>query len=205
MDIMTLEHWIILFSALTGFVVAMYPIRCMLIKLWKKTFGRNRVLLNSILKELLPNGETSMRDAVDRIEQRQSDFDAFLSAQLNIGDKAVFRTDSLGKVISNNRQHQRLTGFSVGEVTGDGWINVLHPKWRKCIHDKWLDAVAEGREFSEDIMYVKPDGEEYMVHVNAYREIDSKGTIRGYLGVVTPLQDEEFICPHMDRCMVAQS
>ena len=151
-----------------------------------------------------PNGRTSLRDAIDRIETRQSDFDAFLSAQLNIGDKAVFRTDASGNVISNNRQHQRLTGFSVGEVEGGGWINVIHPKWRTCIHDKWAAAVKEGREFSEDIMYVTPEGEEYMVHVNAYREIDSNGDIRGFLGVVTPHKDGRVHCPHMDRCQVAQ-
>jgi PAS domain S-box-containing protein len=199
----TLHMLITFFSALTGFLIALNPVRRWVVKVWNATIGRRGRQLDRIEQELRPNGHTSMRDAIDRIEDRQDDFEAFLNAQLNIGDEAVFRTDPNGHVITNNRKHQNLTGFSMAQVEGDGWINVIHPDWRSKTHTKWHEAVSDGREFSEDIMYVSPQGDNYMVHVNAFRERDAKGKIRGYLGVVTPLVAESITCPHIGVCAAA--
>jgi PAS domain S-box-containing protein len=207
----THEHIVGLFTII-GIIVAMIPrVRGFVIKCWRKTLGKRGHQLDrieatqeGIVKELHPNGSSSLRDVADRIEDRQHGFDAFLNAQLNIHDVAVFRTDKAGKVLYNNRKHQRLTGFSAMEIEGDGWVNVLHPDDRDRMHESWKDSVEEGREFSEDIRYVHPStGEAYNVHVNAYREVDADGVIRGYLGVVVP-EDDKLArwCPHMDKCAV---
>jgi PAS domain S-box-containing protein len=225
MDLIAIQYLIALFAAIVGFFAALKPVRGFVVKCWDATLGRRRVKLQLVqdtrlakqevfeieirsalkvlLAEMKPNGSSSMRDAIDRIEERQDDFEAFLNAQLNIGNEAVFRTDAEGHVITNNRKHQNLTGFSMAQVEGDGWINVIHPNWRTKTHLKWHEAVSEGREFSEDIMYVTTAGEEYMVHVNAFRERDATGKIRGYLGIVTPLTPEPIICPHIGTCAAA--
>jgi PAS domain S-box-containing protein len=214
MDIIAIQYLVAIFAAIVGFASALKPVRNCWFWAWGKTFGRKEVArkefekemrdaLALLLGEMRPNGGDSMRDAIDRIKDRQNDFEAFLNAQLNIGNEAVFRTDPQGHVISNNRRHQHLTGFSMAQVEGDGWVNVIHPDWRTKTHAKWHSAVAEGREFSEDIMYVNPDGESYMVHVNAFRERDGEGRIRGYLGVVTPLAEKSIRCPHVDMCAAA--
>jgi PAS domain S-box-containing protein len=203
MDIIAIQYLVAILSAITGFFLALKPVRRHLVWAWQKTFGRRGLQLDRIEKELRPNGDSSMRDAIDRIEERQDDFEAFLNAQLNIGNEAVFRTDAAGHVITNNRKHQNLTGFSMAQVEGDGWINVIHPDWRTRTHEKWHEAVSDGREFSEDIMYISPTGDEYMVHVNAFRERDATGKIRGYLGIVTPIVKELPVCPHIGVCAVA--
>ena len=226
MDLIAIQYLVALFAAIAGFFAALKPVRRFLLKCWQKTFGRRKLrrhlerkrleaealeryeaIVESnklILAELRPNGDSSMRDAVDRIEYRQAGFDAFLSAQLNVLDVAIFRTDAEGKVKYNNRKHQHLTGFSAGEVSGDGWVNVIHPIDRDMVFHKWKQAVESGIEFSEDIRYVSPEGEEYKVHVNAYREMDAHGNIRGFLGLVSPLEGLEKTCPHIDRCIAIE-
>lgn len=223
MELIAIQYLVALFAAVAGFFAALKPVRNFLLKCWQKSFGKRKIARNfeakrledesklryqelagiqeQILAELKPNGNTSMRDAIDRIEHRQGGFDAFLSAQLNVLDVAIFRTDAEGKVKYNNRKHQHLTGFSAGQVSGDGWINVIHQDDRDMVYTKWRHAVEDGREFSEDIRYVTPEGKTYEVHVNAYREMDALGKIRGFLGVVSPLEGLEKTCPHIDRCI----
>lgn len=219
MDLIAIQYLVAIFAAIAGFFAALSPVRKFIYKCWQNTFGRSKVARlkweaerteryenlaatqSQILAELKPNGSTSLRDAIDRIEYRQGGFDAFLSAQLNVLDVAIFRTDAVGKVKYNNRKHQHLTGFSAGEVSGDGWINVIHQDDRDMVYTKWRHAVEDGREFSEDIRYVTPEGEIYEVHVNAYREMDAQGKIRGFLGLVSPLKGLEKTCPHVDKCI----
>lgn len=151
----------------------------------KKHIEEEEVLLNSILKELKPNDSTSLRDAIDRIEDKQTGLEAFLSAQLNVHTLAIVRTDVEGKLIYVNRHYQRMLGVAAHEVTGDGWINVIHPSERDKIYKLWHQAVENQREFNEDITFVRSDGREMFGHANVYKEIDSKGRLRGYLGVIT--------------------
>ena len=193
---LTLTNWAAIATIAVALLGMSRKIRNCVVKVWNLSFGHTNKLLrehinqeegqlNRIEAELHPNGGSSLRDVVNKIAERQYGFEGYLNAQLNSQDIAVFRTNKEGKVLSNNRAHQRLTGFSKLELQGDGWINVIHPEWRNATLKKWLEAVASQREFSEDIMYVHPTTGPYMVHVNVFREMDSAGNVRGYLGVVT--------------------
>jgi PAS domain S-box-containing protein len=196
---LTIQQWAAVLSIGISLPIFLRPVRRWIAKMWQNTFGRTRRILEQhiedegrqleeILKEFKPNDGSSLRDVIDKISERQHGFEAFLTAQLNTIEAAIFRTDANGKVTYINRHHQRLTGFSFNEVEGDGWINVIHPAERKRVFDSWQRAVVAEREFSEDIKYITADGEnEYMVHVNVYRELDSNNVLRGYLGVVTLL------------------
>jgi len=157
--------------------------------LYKRSIGRRGAQLDRIEDELTGNGGTKLRCAITRIEQRQYSFEAFVNAQLNIGTDAIFRTTPDGLCYYTNRPHQRLTGVTIAEMRGTGWINCVHPDWRVKVQASWDKAVAEKREFSEDIMYISVEGDPYMVHVMGYREIDQAGNLRGYLGVVTLIED----------------
>lgn len=213
MDLIAIQYMIAIFSAISGFFLALKPVRAAIAKLWAKTFGRKaarqaafeieiRTTLAEVLSEMRPNGGASMRDAIDRIDYKQGGFDAFLNAQLNIQNVAVVRTDAKGKLTNVNRQYQRMMGYSLAEVLGEGWINVIHPDNRDKIVDNWKDAVEAEREFSEDIKYLRVDGTSFMAHANVYREIDDNGNIRGWLGVIIPLDADEPHCPHLDKCKV---
>ena len=149
--------------------------------------------LTAITEEITPrNGEGSVRSALNRIEDKVEGLGATQGASLNIHDVAVFKTNAKGAMLSSNREHQMMTGFSIEQLKGSGWINVIAPDQRTWVETRWKQCVAEQREFSEDITYVRPDGKtRYRVHVAVFKEIDSHGRVRGYLGVVTKSCEKE--------------
>jgi PAS domain S-box-containing protein len=199
---LTLPQWAAVITIVLGLLALFKRVRRTVAHCWVKLFGRST---KQLLKEHIASEEGqltrieaqfkvndghSLRDLMEEVRDRQYDFEGMFHAQYNIGQNALFWTDAKGKVLSNNVYHQHLTGFSKAQVQGDGWINVIHPDWREKVHDQWNEAVKDGRDFSEDIMYIKPvTKESYMVHVNVYRELDRNDNIRGYLGEVTLLGD----------------
>jgi PAS domain S-box-containing protein len=148
--------------------------------------------LDNIMSQLVPNGGTSIRDSLNRIEDKQHFLGAFIKTQMNTGDKALFQTDEHGDYIWVNRPHSRLTGYQAGEVMGDGWINLIAPECRIHTMELWLSAVKALREFNETLWFIKTDNKtRYLVRVHAYTIDQRDGTVAGYLGEVTPLGQEE--------------
>lgn len=179
---MELELIAVIITICVGLVTLLKPVRAYITKLWRKSFGKRDILLQEILAELKPNGGTSLRDAVDKILLRNDETDAFDTAQLNIFDTPAFKTNQVGAWLYVNRAFTKLTGTTLGENLGQGWINTVDPKERGEFLEKWNAAVSAQREFSEDVqLLVGP------AHVNAYKAVDTKGRLRGYLGVVTVL------------------
>jgi PAS domain S-box-containing protein len=183
---LTLPQWAAIFTIIVTVLGLLKPIRQKLIEKWTKLFGKTRIQLNRIEAELRPNGGGSLRDAIDSIINTQSMFAGFMVASLNIHQDAVFRADVDGKVTFTNRAHQRLTGFSLGESLGDGWVNYLAPYERERLQRIWHECILTGRELNEDIMFIKHDRTEYPVRAHVYREMTGD-TITGWLGVIYPL------------------
>ena len=208
---LTLAEWAIILPLALVVLTLIKRVRVLIGQCWTKLFGvsvkkilaehmqQEEVQLNRIEAELHPNGGTSLRDVINRIGSRQRDFEAFTVASLNIHDEAVFRTDAAGDVIFTNRAHQRLTGFSQGEAYGSGWINYLDPSERARMQKIWADAIRDEREIAEDILFIHPDHTTYMVRAHVYKETDSEGKVRGYLGIIQPLDADG--CHHKDTCL----
>jgi PAS domain S-box-containing protein len=144
--------------------------------------------LDDIMLQLVPNGGSSIKDSLNRIEDTQHFLGSFMKTQLHSHNKALFETNELGDVIWVNRPHSRLTGFQLTEMLGAGWINLIAPECRTGVLDKWNRAIAKGREFDESLWYIKTDNvTRYLVRVHAYPIHHRDGKTAGYLGDVTPL------------------
>jgi len=172
-----------------GLIALVYPIK----KLWSKMpHHKNRILLEDIRQELKPNGGASLRDALNRIEERQCNMESFILTQLNVYDTAIFRTDAKGKITYTNRKYQKLTEFSFPESQGDGWINSVVPQEREKVLNKWMEAIESGREFHEKITLEKASGERHEVMVSTFKELNRTGKVAGYLGVLNVMQPTAF-------------
>jgi PAS domain S-box-containing protein len=209
---LTLAQWAAIGTLIVAVTTMIPRTRGILRSCWRKSFGRTYWMLaqhivaeesqlTRIEAELHPNHGTSLRDALNQIAERQYEFDAFLRAQLNIHDVALFRTNTKGELTMINRQYQRITGYSFDEVRGGGYINAVAPSDRSRVAHLWDHAVKEGREFHEDITFERPNGEQWTAHANIYREQDARGKICGYLGVIIPLGSSP--CPYAEDCHAA--
>ena len=143
--------------------------------------------LNEIKEQMKPNGGNSIRDSLNRIERRQERDGAFLKTQLNAHHKALFECDASGRCVWTNRPHTHLTGFTLDQMRGMGWINLVAANEREAVMSKWMRAVNDKREFDDNITYLAADGSRYLVHVNAYViRHEETGEVLGFLGEVTP-------------------
>jgi len=202
----TIEYWGIVATAITAFVMFWVKLKMNTIikRCWVSTLGR-RSHQHSEMKEQMslviesladiqgrvsPNGGGAIPDALNRIEARQCSQIAKSNAIRYSAKEATFETDLAGSCTETNRAHSRLTGFGHEEMLGDGWINAVAPSARVAAQAQWDKAVSEGREFSEDILYVRPNSRrEYLVHVTAFRQLDDEGTLHGYHGIVELIEE----------------
>jgi len=149
--------------------------------------------MKEIRIEMKPNGGTSIRDSLNRVEAMQAYQGAFQMSSLHTWEKAIFITDAQGAVTYVNRAHSRLTGFRPDECMGHEWINVIDPKERNECMQAWKDSVTQGIVFDKVITYVKPGNiDPYKVSVHAVR-IQSHGddaNLHGYMGEVKLLTDD---------------
>ena len=188
MELVSIHYIIVIFIGILGLIK---PVRAFIKHWWNRTVGRRGLKIDRILMELQSNNGTSLKDAIVRIEERQQTMDAFFRAQLNLHNVAIVRTDAFGKLTAVNRQYQRMTGYSLAEVQGDGWINTIHPKDQERVKRNWAAAVGGKREYVEDIQIKTALGDTFMAHASVFREIDADGTVRGYLGTIVPMLDFE--------------
>lgn len=170
--------------------------------LWKlvgrptlRAFGRARDLmanaseilrvLRVIEKDFRPNGGSSFRDAIVRIEERLAAFDERQKALLNLSADGIFETDAAGLCTYANRRYAEITGLHGSEALGNGWIVNLHPDDRQRAVVEWRHAVADKRDFLARYRFMKPCGEVVPVvcHAAAVRGRPD-GEIVGYMGTI---------------------
>ena len=138
-----------------------------------------------ILKELLPNGGTSMRDSVNRIEENQKKTDRRVTLNEQIARAShsdamhgIFQSDEIGRCHWVNSSYCKMVGRLPLEVQGDGWESYIYFQDRSAVLDEWKRTVASNREFQ--MQYRLTSG--VMVDVVAHPLRDDDGNLIGYQG-----------------------
>jgi PAS domain S-box-containing protein len=115
-----------------------------------------------IEENLGTNGGKSLRDAVDRIEDRVRVTAAGLLALTNTLDHAMFLADVNGNVEHANKAFEALTGYQRGELAGAGWMAALREDDRHRVAEGWMHAVKDRRIFHTVAVFQHREG--YDVH-----------------------------------------
>src|SRR5210317_1643988 len=79
--------------------------------------------INSILIEYKPNGGSSLKDQLIRIEDSLELQNERLRAMMVDSEQLCFEADKTGRVIWANRTVLRTVGRTPMEILGNGWIN----------------------------------------------------------------------------------
>ena len=160
---------------------------------WQKTGGRDHHKifgaldrLEQTLEDVLgpANGHGTIQDQLVGITHIAENSYAMNSARLKADPRAIFITDADGRVIGNSRKHTHMLGYSLEQLQGDGWINVIHPTMQDEIARKWERCIEKDIEFSGKILYQHPEKPDYWIHLEVFRQVDSKGKLKGYMGIV---------------------
>lgn len=128
---------------------------------------------------------SSCVDLSSRIEEELSTHsnEARFRAISEAAPLGIFVTDSSGNFIYTNHQFQRISGQSIGESLGSGWLRAVAEEDRERVSQNWQSAMRSTVPFEETHRYKRPDGSISWCSVKA-ATINSTDTVSGWVGTV---------------------
>jgi PAS domain S-box-containing protein len=82
----------------------------------------------------------SQEEALRRSEERYRSL-------VQAGAQVVWVTTPTGKIAEDSPEWRWITGQSVDEYLGSGWLDAIHPEDRERVEREWLDCVDTGKVF----------------------------------------------------------
>lgn len=162
--------------------------------LWKfwlqKRFEEGRDLYNKIQKiaeEFRPNGGSTLRDAVNRIEMQVTIQDQKTLAIIKSLPLGTWIANEKGKTIDLNKSYCKITGRTESELKGDNWSNWIIPSQKEDVFEEWLRCVNNDINFDAEFSFVLPSGNTQKVHAIAYQIKDPSGKLVGFLGTMSAI------------------
>ena len=124
--------------------------------------------------------ETSLRQSERRY--------ATLAETVPVG---IFRTDVQGNNLYHNERWCEITGLSVEESQGQGWVKGLYPDDRERVFAEWYRSLAENRLFRSEHRLQRPDNVITWVFVQSVAEKDADGELIGFVGTLTDITERK--------------
>ncbi len=99
----------------------------------------------------------------------------------------IFLTDATGYTIYVNPRWCEITGLSVDDALGNGWLNAVVPEDREWLQNGWSSATNSSNSSTVEYRFVRNDGSIIWVLGQAIPEVDSEGNVVGYVGTITDI------------------
>jgi len=90
-----------------------------------------------------------------------------------------------------NKRFVEYSGLSAEQTAGSGWQAAIHPDDLERQVGKWMEAVATGKPFENEVRFRRSDGQ-YRCHLDRGVPLrDEDGNIVKWYGVVTDIEDRK--------------
>lgn len=103
--------------------------------------------LDFIISQLSPNGGSSLRDAVTRLEKHQRIAESKMAQYLDTKDAAIFETNELGLYTWVSRSYESLVGRPKSDLLNYGWTVVIVAEDLDSVRHEWSLAIQQKRIF----------------------------------------------------------
>ena len=134
--------------------------------------------LDDIYAQLIPNGGSSVRDSIDRIERKL----AFNSEWIRITDRdsgrIVVHLDKNGNLEWANRAWLDVFGLDLQDALGQGWLSVLDRETYLSVSSEIEDALTDLRDINVSFTI---NGIEYTLKAKVLKQ---GNMLYGYLGTL---------------------
>lgn len=151
-------------------------------KMWKKLHDIY-IKINLISAQLTPNGGSTIKDQIDRIETRLLSLDFFQRMYLDTVDIPIFTTDGHGMCTWANRAYLSLLDKPISDVLGSGWEAAVHQDDRDRVSREWSEAISEQRPFDLEYRYKTHEDKIVLVRCKA-----AGGSKTGFFGIVNKIK-----------------
>lgn len=141
-----------------------------------------------IASEFRPNGGSSLRDAINRIEEKVSLNEQKTGAIIKSFPVGTWVSDENGRCIDVNKNLCKIMGRTESEIKGDNWSNWIHPDEKEEVFEEWTRCVKNDLNFDMEYRYILPDKSIQKVHGTAYQLKNSAGKVVGFLGTLEAIE-----------------
>ncbi len=130
---------------------------------------------------------TEHKKAEDDLRKSEQQYRSLVIATAQI----VWQTNSNGQVVEDIPTWRNLTGQSMEECMGNGWVNALHPDDRERVANIWSHAVEEKSNYEVEYRIRNRKGEYSDYSVRGVPIIDKDGEIISWVGTCTDITDKK--------------
>jgi len=142
--------------------------------------------LNQVYQEVMPNGSSSMKDQITRIDHNQSYHQSVHKAMLNGMNVPYFITDYDGAWIEVGHEIPNLTGRAEYDLIGYGWASWIVMDERGHVVKSMREAKNDHRKVDIVCNLFRPDNK--IIKVNIIQEpIYRKADFNGFYGTIIEL------------------
>ena len=126
--------------------------------------------VDTIFKEITPNGGGSIKDKINLIsEQMKANTDMtekiFLRQRwiLDNREEPIFESTDDGRCVWVNKPYIKLVKQDVSYFLDNGWKNAIHEEDRERVVNLWNDCVKDGRMYEDEYRIVDANGKSIRV------------------------------------------
>ncbi len=92
---------------------------------------------------LIASDITDRRNSEEALRRSEERYRSLVQA----GAQVVWVTTPTGKIAEDSPEWRWITGQTVDEYLGSGWLDAIHPEDRERVEREWLDCVDKGKVF----------------------------------------------------------
>jgi len=111
----------------------------------------------------------------------------------------IFRADAQGNCLYVNERWCEMTGLSLVDAAGLGWMRALHPDDRTKYTAEWKRVTQDGDAFRLEYRFQQPQGTIVWVFGQAVQERELDGSLIGYVATVTDISERKQAEAQLER------
>ncbi len=125
--------------------------------------------------------------AEEKIKESQQKY-RILTTSAPIG---IFQLDKNGNCLYINPKASEISGITLEEAVGQGWLQWLHPEDRELILKKWRDSISQQADFNAVYRFKSSLGKITWVEGRIVHLHNDSGEIVGYLGTISDITERK--------------
>ncbi len=153
-----------------------------------KEFNHSYFKIKDVFKPLTyrQKFEIARNDAIktsEEIKQREIKYQTLT----NISPVGIFHTRADGYTTFVNPKWSDISGLTMDEALGNGWMKAVHPNDIEQVKNDWRLATEQKKVSETEYRFLLHDGSVKWVLGRAVPEFDNQNQIIGYVGTITDI------------------
>lgn len=160
-----------------------------------KKLGQIYEGMQRVQYEFKPNGGSSLRDAINRLElglgeirHAQQVGQERLKAIVADNANGYFETDKDGQWFWANHTALSLTKRPMCDLIGNGWINAVIEGDRADVYERYSSAIQQERDFESVVFFQSGENGAIPMFIRTHPLRDKSNTISGYFGIIKSME-----------------